>query len=612
MSLRPVAAHWFELVTSHAQLAQVMECLSRTGAVELEARSRVSDRLLFPGLDEALKAHRELARRYQHYWPAPVCGEQRTEPLHDLLAAARARVAEWTQGADPLIASIERATREAGDLAQLRLCLEVAASELPDLRSLGAAGPKVNARLIVLPAGATLHEVPSLALVKRWEVAGANCALVVGRPPDVAAIEAQVPALKAQVVQLPPWLPASRLDALAAIDARLAGIEEERKHLQAELEALSARLKIACALGDIALIEWLNEHAKDLRGSERLAWVTGWTTDIAGEQLRRALDATRLRYILRIADAPDGLSPPMMLRNPAWAKPFEIFARLLGTPSPDESDPTQLLPLIAAPMFGFMFADVGHGAVLLLAGILLGRRFPLTRILVPGGVMAMVFGALFGSVFCREDLVPAFWLRPLDEPVVLLVAAVVMGVVVIAIGLLLDAVQMHWRDQAAQWWEHRAGLLAAYAGLVVAPLAPRALLLAAIGAAWFVGGAAAEKEHRRVASIAGAAAEFVEEVVRLLVNTVSFARIGAFALAHAGLSVAVLELAKASGGWWYWPVLALGNVLILALEGMVVSIQTTRLLLFEFFVRFLTGGGREFKPLPPPSVATPAAQEPLP
>ena len=48
-----------------------MECLSRTGAVELEARSRATDRLLFPGLDEELKAHRELARHYQNYWPAP-------------------------------------------------------------------------------------------------------------------------------------------------------------------------------------------------------------------------------------------------------------------------------------------------------------------------------------------------------------------------------------------------------------------------------------------------------------------------------------------------------------------------------------------------------------
>ena len=89
--------------------------------------------------------------------------------------------------------------------------------------------------------------------------------------------------------------------------------------------------------------------------------------------------------------------------------------------------------------------------------------------------------------------------------------------------------------------------------------------------------------------------------MQLLVNTLSFARVGAFALAHAGLSSAVIALTKAIDH----PLLALamllaGNALILLLEGMVVSIQTTRLVLFEFFTRFLTGAGRVFSPLPPP------------
>jgi len=81
---------------------------------------------------------------------------------------------------------------------------------------------------------------------------------------------------------------------------------------------------------------------------------------------------------------------------------------------------------------------------------------------------------------------------------------------------------------------------------------------------------------------------------------VSFARVGAFALAHTGLSVAIIEMAQTSGSIGYWIVLVLGNVLVIMLEGVVVSIQTTRLLLFEFFIRFLTGAGRAFKPLPPP------------
>jgi len=94
----------------------------------------------------------------------------------------------------------------------------------------------------------------------------------------------------------------------------------------------------------------------------------------------------------------------------------------------------------------------------------------------------------------------------------------------------------------------------------------------------------------------------------LLVNTVSFARVGAFALAHAGLSVAVAEIAEAAGGTGYWIVLTLGNGLILLLEGLIVGIQTTRLLLFEFFIRFLEGTGRGFNPLRPPAPAMPSSK----
>jgi len=304
------------------------------------------------------------------------------------------------------------------------------------------------------------------------------------------------------------------------------------------------------------------------------------------------------------------LSPPLVLTNPGWARAFEVFAQMLGTPGQHESDPSQIVAVIASLIFGFMFGDVGQGAVVLAGGLILGRRYPLTRLMVPGGIMAILFGFLFGSVFCREDIIPALWMHPLSNPIALLIAGVIAGMAIIAIGLLLDAVQMHWRGEALHWWAHRAGLVVAYIGLIVAPLWTDGLLLTAAGAAWFIGGGAVVAHEGRLTALAAAAAEFVEQALRLLVNTVSFARIGAFALAHAGLSVAIIEMASASGAIGYWIVLVLGNVLVIALEGVVVSIQTTRLLLFEFFTRFLTGAGRAFKPLPPPAIANRKLSEP--
>ena len=603
MSLRAVPTKWFELVTVHNELARAMECLSRTGTVELEARGRATDRLLFPGLGEELKSHHELARRYQHYWPPPApAAERRSEELSKMLKAARARLAAWAEQADPIITTIEKLSQSATDLEQLRAALQSAGDKFPDIHSLCRAGPKLQVRLFALPTGVLLRELPALLLVIPWQTSDASYALAVGQASDISDVEAQLQGLKGHALPLPSWLPSSPDEAVTAISSQFAELAHQRAASTAKLNALSEQFKIAAALADIALIEWLNEHANELRGSDHLAWVTGWTSDVSGAVLRRALDASGVRYILRLLDAPAGMNAPLVLHNPGWARDFEVFARMLGTPGRYESDPSQLLAVIASLIFGFMFGDIGQGVVICLAGIALGRRVPLTRMLVPGGIMAIFFGVLFGSMFCREDIIPALWIRPMDDPITILLAAVIVGVAIITLGLLLDAIQMHWRGEASHWWAQRAGLFTAYAGLLISLLRTEGLLVAGVGAAWFIVGAAALTSKDRLSAMITAAAEFVEQGLRLLVNTVSFARIGAFALAHAGLSIAIIEMAQASGRIAYWIVLVLGNVLVILLEGLVVSIQTTRLLLFEFFIRFLTGTGREFKPLPPPAI----------
>ena len=96
--------------------------------------------------------------------------------------------------------------------------------------------------------------------------------------------------------------------------------------------------------------------------------------------------------------------------------------------------------------------------------------------------------------------------------------------------------------------------------------------------------------------------EVLDDLLRYLTNTVSFVRVAAFALTHAGLFIAVFSLADMvrgihGGGLLYWVTLIVGNVFIIAIEGMVVSIQTIRLEYYEFFSKFFRGGGEPFQPL---------------
>jgi V/A-type H+-transporting ATPase subunit I len=221
------------------------------------------------------------------------------------------------------------------------------------------------------------------------------------------------------------------------------------------------------------------------------------------------------------------------------------------------------------------------------------------RLLLPGGIVAIVFGLAFGSVMAREDLLPALWVRPLEEPLLVLGTALVFGAVVLTLGLLLNAVQFFWRDEGREWIAGEAGVLVAYLGLVGSALDARALWGLPVGLAWAIAGPGIVAHGDRFGAAGRAAGEVAERMLQLGVNTVSFVRVGAFALAHCGLCTAVVGMAEAAGRG-YWPVLIIGNAAIVALEGLVVSIQTTRLILFEFFIRFLTARGRPFEPLPTP------------
>jgi len=140
-----------------------------------------------------------------------------------------------------------------------------------------------------------------------------------------------------------------------------------------------------------------------------------------------------------------------------------------------------------------------------------------------------------------------------------------------------------------------------YLGILGAFLHPAGLLAALAGAVFFVAGRTRLAGEPRAAL--EALGELLERTMQILINTLSFARVGAFALAHAGLSSAVVALAEAAGSTaGSLAVLVIGNVVVIALEGLVVAIQTTRLILFEFFARFFRAEGREFRPLLPPPV----------
>lgn len=641
MILRPRPCLWFELITARDDLAPVLEALARAGAVELQTHERHAGPLIVGGAEAALERFRELAKTYRSQWPQtrPAGATRVSDPalaLHTRLA----QLESWRADAQPLITAQEEVLAQQRTAADLQCLLAADPTQLPQPALLAGAGQQfVQTRIYLASTPALAFELPAdvLALdvaAPAGETDAGHFVVLVGAPAAMATVDQHFAALKARRVVWPADLGGSAAEAAAELARRQSALARRAADLQQQLARVAERHGLAAALADLELVQWLIEHGSELTASERLVWVTGWTTAADPAAITRLLDSESLRCVVQFPAAPAGAQAPSVLANPPWARAFETFSRLLGQPGADEADPSLLLALVAPLLFGFMFGDVGQGAVLGAAGWLLRKRMPMLVMLVPGGLMAMVFGLLFGCVFAREDLIPALWMHPLHHPVALLAAAVALGAAILLGGMVLHALEAFWRHEARHWWSRDAGLVLAYAAVLASVLQRQALWLVPVGALWFVVGSAADagsgagsgaapgavsgavsgaasrapsgRPGSRLTAMAAAMgaglAQFIEQALQLLVNTVSFARVGAFALAHAGLSVAVVGVAEASGGVGYWLVLLLGNLLILLLEGLVVGIQTTRLLLFEFFVRFLKGTGRAFRPLPPPAV----------
>jgi len=418
MGIRPQAARWFELLTPREELTKALACLAETRAVELQTHSQPEQALELPGLPKALDEYGEYARRFGAWWPEgeipPI--EEALEPvsaMHNALASVRA----WIEDARPLITEGEELDGQAQHLRELGQALDVPDLQLPDLQRLAAAGPVLGARFYRLPPKSELRSPPGTVITQSLlSTEGIPHLLAVGPRMQLEGLDRQMAALKARQVTLPEWLPADIAAARTEIEQRRARLLERRREVKAELAALDARHGLNRAIGIMALMSWFAGHAPSLPVTEHFAWVTGWTSDVDGREINEALDRGKVRRLLRFKEPPAGAESPVVMHNPRWAKPFELFPSLLGTPDSDEADPSRIVALVAPLMFGFMFGDVGQGAVLLAIGLYLRKRVPVFGLLVPYGAMAMVFGFLFGSVFSNEELIPALWMHPIAHP----------------------------------------------------------------------------------------------------------------------------------------------------------------------------------------------------
>jgi V/A-type H+-transporting ATPase subunit I len=383
-----------------------------------------------------------------------------------------------------------------------------------------------------------------------------------------------------------------------------------------DLERTEPAERVAALLaGEVALAGVTTDAVH--RGS--VAALTGW---VPGHDLAAVQDRlTPLGAAVVPLPLPRGTDPPTLLRSRgALGTSFDPLVRTYATVPYADLDPTVVAGLAYVVMFGMMFADAGHGLLVVAAGLLLrgGRfrrldRFRRTWPFVVGaGLSATFFGVLFGELFGPTGVLPAVWIDPLGQPVELLGAAIGVGALLLGGAYALGAVN-RWREHG---WQAALvaptglagvamfiglGLVAWGVGVGTTALVVAGVVVAVVGLVLtFVGLLAAAGGGG--AGAAQATVELVDAVIGLGTSLVSFARLAAFGLAHAALSsllvdaVTSLQQLGPLGVVGALVLAVVGTLAIVAFEALVAGIQALRLEYYELFSRVFESEGRPFRP----------------
>jgi V/A-type H+-transporting ATPase subunit I len=447
------------------------------------------------------------------------------------------------------------------------------------------------------------------------------------------------------------------------LESWLRDLEAERQKLKKEKEGLKEQF--GQTIRDLAA-SWLmasiiEELKKKLVTTQNTYLLSGWIPQDRVAQVLEELSALTEGRVAMNTFNPEEMPEikagrekvPVFLKHGAFVRGFQGVVLSYGAPLYGTIDPSPLVAFFFTLLFGIMFGDLGQGFVLLLAGLLTGKRGlkalknfrKYSTPLVAVGISSMVMGLLTGSVFTNEKLLtgPTLALtgllgHPVERILVLMPISehggsviklfyffgftVVVGIILITVGLVVNIANLFLQKKYEGIFFSRTGIPGFFIFWYAIFIALRCILGGRF--MWFdflglmlpavciffgpvfwrlISGERPILEHGLMNFLIEGVVSILETISTYVSNTVSFLRVGAFALSHAVLSFIVFSFAEQLshlsfplGSGASLLLLIAGNAIIILLEGMIVAIQAVRLQYYEFFSKFFVETGVEFSP----------------
>ena len=402
-------------------------------------------------------------------------------------------------------------------------------------------------------------------------------------------------------------------------------VEKYIENSKKEIESLKQKLiltreengrELLNNLLQLEMLEKINKVKKYMAHDDKGSfYIVGWIPTRNLKEILLKLEKDNVEYVVKNHDEVAS-TPPTKLENNRLIRPFESIVNMYGIPNYTEMDPTWFVALTAFIMFGFMFGDIGHGLVVTIVGLILAKRkSSLGPVLTAGGISSIIFGFLYGSIFGKEDIIKGILPSPMDNITNMLIAGISTGAVLIIIAMIFNIKNGIKNKDTGKIFFDKNGL----AGLIfyttilvlivgfllkgkmiislaistILILIPLILILFKEKLENLI-----KKDKNNVkVPVVEKIFELIEMLLSMASNTISFVRLAAFAINHVGLCMAVYILADMFSGAGSIAVAIIGNIIVIALEGLIVAIQVLRLEYYELFSRFYTGDGKEYIPI---------------